>query len=82
VSGQLFFGSTTKFGESFTPSEDPGHVIIDMEFAHIWDHSGVIALAKTINKYENMGKKVELTRLNDESLKLVTRVGLQKPTGH
>jgi SulP family sulfate permease len=82
VSGQLFFGSTTKFGESFTPSEDPGHVIIDMEFAHIWDHSGVIALAKIINKYENMGKKVELTRLNDESLKLITRVGLQKPTGH
>jgi SulP family sulfate permease len=56
VSGQLFFGSTTKFGESFTPSEDPGHVIIDMEFAHIWDHSGVIGLAKIINKYENMGK--------------------------
>jgi hypothetical protein len=34
------------------------------------------------SKYENMGKKVELTRLNDESLKLITRVGLQKPTGH
>lgn len=82
VSGQLFFGSTTAFMEKFNSIEDPDHVVIDMEFAQIWDHSGVIALAKIINKYEEVGKTVELKQLNEESLKIINRIGLKKPGGH
>jgi SulP family sulfate permease len=82
VSGQLFFGSSTKFTASFSPDEDPNEIIINMEFAHIWDHSGVIALAKIVNKYEVLGKRVELRHLNEDSLKLVSRIGLEKPRGH
>lgn len=82
VSGQLFFGSTTAFMEIFNPNEDPNHVVIDMEFATIWDHSGVIALAKIINRYADIGKTAELKRLNEESLKIINRIGLQKPGGH
>lgn len=82
VSGQLFFGSTTLFLEQFTYHDDPEQIVIDMEFAQVWDHSGVIALAKVINKYEELGRSVQLVNLNSESQRLISRIGLAKPGGH
>ena len=82
ISGQLFFGSTTMFLEQFQYQDDPDQIIIDMEFAHVWDHSSVITLAKVINKYEELGKSVELTRLNEQSLLLIRRIGLANESAH
>ncbi|WP_100405376.1 SulP family inorganic anion transporter [Bacillus solitudinis] len=82
ISGQLFFGSTTLFLEQFKYDEDPNHIVIDMEFAQVWDHSGVIALAKVINKYEDSGKKVELIRLSKESQLIISRLGLASTGAH
>lgn len=46
------------------------------------DHSAVTAISKVIAKYEQLGKRVTLTGLNEESNKLVNRVGLSSTSGH
>ncbi|WP_269767999.1 SulP family inorganic anion transporter [Tumebacillus avium] len=76
ISGPLFFGTTTYFGELFTYGDDPEQVVIDFSFTHVWDHSAVVAIAKTIGKYEALGKQVKLVGLNPESQILTQKLGL------
>lgn len=82
IRGQMFFGTMSHFTELFQPEQDPEHVVIDFSASHIWDHSAVTAIAKVNAKYEALGKKVTLVGLNDESRKLVDRVGLAAAGGH
>lgn len=76
VSGQLFFGTTSHFIHEFAYDSDPDHIIIDFSHSHVWDQSAVHAIAKTMSKYAEHGKKVTITGLNDQSSQLVQRVGL------
>ncbi|MEK5282726.1 SulP family inorganic anion transporter [Paenibacillus sp. FSL H7-0735] len=76
VSGQLFFGTTSHFIHEFAYESDPDHIIIDFLHSHVWDQSAVHAIAKTMSKYAEHGKKVTITGLNDQSSQLVQRVGL------
>jgi SulP family sulfate permease len=82
VGGQLFFGTTSQFIHSFNYDGDPEQVIIDFTRSHVWDQSAVNAIAKTIGKYSQHGKKVTITGLNEESSRLVKRVGLSLSGGH
>lgn len=82
VSGQLFFGTTSHFVHEFNYEGDPEQVIIDFTHSHVWDQSAAGAIAKTISRYEALGKKVAVTGLNDESTRLVNRIGLALSGGH
>lgn len=66
----------------FMYDSDPAQVIIDFSRSHVWDQSAVGAIAKTMDKYAALGTKVTLTGLNEESARLVQRVGLSSSGGH
>lgn len=75
VSGQVFFASTSRFIEFFEAiSEDPDHVIIDFKNAHVWDHSGVVALAKIKERYQKAAKELHVVGLNKDSSQVVHKL--------
>lgn len=82
VSGQLFFASVNYFIDKFEYIDDPKHITIDFSNSHVWDHSAVTAIAKVIHKYEKLNKEVSLVGLNQESQRIVDKVGLSAPSGH
>ncbi|MHA6481616.1 SulP family inorganic anion transporter [Paenibacillus sp. strain BS8-2] len=82
IRGQMFFGTMSHFAELFDAHGDPDHIVIDLGASHVWDHSAVTAIAKVLNKYETLGKKVTIIGLNEESKKLIDRVGLGVSGGH
>ncbi|MNW37119.1 Bicarbonate transporter BicA [compost metagenome] len=82
VSGPMFFGSASHFLEHFSPSQDPAQIEINFARSHIWDHSAVTAIGKVLNKYEETGRKVKLTGLNEESRNLLNRMDLRSLSGH
>jgi SulP family sulfate permease len=82
ISGQLFFGTMAHFIDLFDYRNDPETIIIDFSSSHVWDHSAVTAIAKAISKYQQIGKKVTIVGLNEESKRLVEQVGLAAPSGH
>lgn len=71
ISGQLFFGTMSYFIDLFDYRNDPEKVTIDFSSSHVWDHSAVTAIAKTIAKYEQLNKQVTCIGLNEESKHLV-----------
>lgn len=82
ITGQLFFGTMTHFVELFDSRNDPESVIIDFSASHVWDHSAVTAISKTMAKYEQLEKKVTIIGLNEESKRLIEQAGLAAPSGH
>lgn len=82
VAGQLFFATMTAFVELFDYPNDPDHITIDFTHSHVWDHSGVTAIAKVMAKYQKLGKHVTIIGLNEESKILVDKVGVSTPSGH
>lgn len=79
ISGQLFFGTMTYFVDLFDFKNDPEIIVIDFSSSHVWDHSAVTAVEKVTQKYQQIGKKVTITGLNDESQRLVEQAGLASP---
>lgn len=82
VQGQMFFATSTDFGDLFDVAGDPEQVEIDFSGSHVWDHSAVAAIARIVVKYNQMGKEVSIIGLNDESQRIVDRIGLAAPSGH
>jgi len=82
VQGQMFFATSTDFGEFFDIAGDPDQVIIDFTASHVWDHSAVAAIARIVVKYNQMGKQVFIIGLNAESRTIVDKIGLAAPSGH
>ncbi|MFA4136396.1 MULTISPECIES: SulP family inorganic anion transporter [unclassified Brevibacillus] len=82
VSGQLFFGTMTHFVDQFSFQDDPQQIIIDFSRSHVWDLSAVTAISKVVEKYRQLDKFVVITGLNDESKRLIDRVGISTPVGH
>lgn len=76
VTGQLYFAATTRFLEAFQYDADPELIILDFSGSHVWDHSGVTAIDKVIEKYTGLGKHVLLAGLNKESEQLLRRGGI------
>jgi sulfate permease, SulP family len=71
IHGQMFFGTTTHFLDSFNYVNDPEQVIIDFKNAHIWDHSAKTAIKRVIEKYQKLNKSVSIVGLNIESHELM-----------
>jgi len=82
VHGPLFFGTMTHFVERFDAKNDPDRIIIDFSASHVWDQSAVVAIGKVTGKYKQLGKEVRIEGLNEESRKLLERIGLQAASGH
>jgi SulP family sulfate permease len=82
ISGQLFFGTASHYVDLFDFANDPDNIIIDFAQSHVWDHSAVTAIAKVNYRYEQLGKTVIISNLNEESKRLVDQVGLSSPSGH
>lgn len=81
ISGELFFASMAPFVEQFDAEGDPNQIVIDFANSHVWDHSGVTAIAKVVHRYRINGKQVTLVGLDEESERLINRIGLAAP-GH
>ncbi len=76
VHGPMFFATTTEFSELFDPTADPEHIVVDFSGSHIWDQSGVAAIASLIGRYNRYQKHVSIIGLNHESERLISRLGL------
>lgn len=70
VTGALFFASSNDLVGRFDYVDDPDEVVIDLTAAHIWDASSVATLDAITTKYEQRGKSVEITGLNEPSARI------------
>ncbi|MFF2889211.1 SulP family inorganic anion transporter [Paenibacillus sp. NPDC057967] len=82
IRGQMFFGTMSHFTDLFDPQGDPDRIAIDFSASHVWDHSAVTAISKVVGKYEQLGKSVDILGLNEESRRLVDKIGLTTTSGH
>ena len=71
IFGPLFFGSITAFHEKFDVLNDPDEVVIDFLESRIIDHSAIEALNKITERYQKVGKRVQLKHLSEDCLGLL-----------
>jgi SulP family sulfate permease len=74
VKGELFFASVTEFIKQFDYKEDATGVQIDLSRAHLWDDSAVVAIDKIVYRFEDNGKHVNVSGLNEGSSELVGKL--------
>jgi SulP family sulfate permease len=67
VTGELFFASSNDLPAQFDYAGDPGHVVIDLSQAHVWDASTVASLDAITARYERRGTSVEIVGLDPVS---------------
>ncbi|WP_353807915.1 SulP family inorganic anion transporter [Agromyces sp. SYSU T00194] len=82
VTGELFFASSNDLTTQFEYADDPARVVIDLSSSHIWDASTVAAIDAIVTKYEAHGASVDLTGLNDASVKMRERLTGRLGAGH
>jgi SulP family sulfate permease len=82
VRGELFFASSNDLVHQFDYAGDPGHVVIDLSAAHIWDASSVAALDAITTKYKTRGKQVEIVGRNEASAKFHDNLAGKLGAGH
>jgi len=71
IFGPLFFGSTSAFGEKFDVFNDPKEVIIDFAESRVVDMTAIEALNKITERYQKVGKKVQLRHLSPDCRRLL-----------
>ncbi|WPD23003.1 MAG: SulP family inorganic anion transporter [Candidatus Electrothrix scaldis] len=71
IFGPLFFGSVQMFNSKFDVENDPDEVIIDFKESRVADHSGIEAINKLAQKYEQAGKNISLQHLSPDCRKLI-----------
>ncbi len=71
IMGPLFFGSTAAFAEKFDVLSDPIEVIIDFRESKVVDMSGIDALHKLTEKYQQQGKTLRLRHLSEDCRRLL-----------
>jgi len=64
IHGPLFFGSTTSFTELFDPKNDPDKIIVDFESSRVVDQSGIEAIRKLNEKYQELNKEISFVNLS------------------
>jgi len=67
VIGELLWASSNDLIYQFDYTGDPQNVVIDLSRSHIWDASTVATLDAITRKYEERGKNVRITGLNEAS---------------
>lgn len=73
--GPIFFGSVLSFRDLFDPKKDPENIVVNFEYARVWDHSGIEAIKKLARRYQLAGKNITFIRLSTDCAKLMERVG-------
>lgn len=71
IYGPLFFGSVTAFNEKFDVQNDPDKVVINFSESRVVDMSAIEALNKLTERYRKIGKKVHLTHLSPDCMRLL-----------
>jgi SulP family sulfate permease len=71
IFGPLFFGSVQMFNSKFDVENDPNEIIIDFRESRVADHSGIEAVNKLAQKYEQAGKNISLLHLSPDCRKLI-----------
>lgn len=74
INGELFFASVTELLTKFDFKEEIKSVELNLTRSHIWDDSAVAAIDKIVSKFEETGKTVNVTGLNEESSELVGKL--------
>ena len=64
INGPLFFGSTASFAELFNPKNDPDKIIVDFESSRVVDQSGIEAIRKLNEKYQELNKEISFVNLS------------------
>lgn len=75
LQGPLFFGSVHAFQNIFDPHKDPDHVIVDFYDSRVADHSGIEAIDVLAERYQRLGKKLQLKSLSEECRILLNKAG-------
>ncbi len=75
LQGPLFFGSVHAFNNIFDPHNDPDHVIVDFYDSRVADHSGIEAIDNLAERYQRLGKKLQLKSLSEECRILLKKAG-------
>jgi len=75
LQGPLFFGSVHAFNNIFDPHKDPDHVIIDFYDSRVADHSGIEAIDALAERYQRLGKNLQLKSLSEECRILLNKAG-------
>ena len=75
IQGPLFFGSADGFRELFDVAADPSHVVIDFADSRVADQSALTAIEAVAQKYEAVGKKVQLRHLSRDCHRLLEKAG-------
>ncbi len=73
--GPLFFASVSGFRDLFDPKGDPDDVVVDFYYTRVYDQSGLEAINRLAEKYEQEGKRLHLTHLSPECRQLLDRAG-------
>jgi SulP family sulfate permease len=73
IFGPLFFGSVQLFNSKFDVENDPDEVIIDFRESRVADHSGIEAINKLTQKYEERGKRICLFHLSPDCRRLIDK---------
>ncbi|MEL7021075.1 MAG: SulP family inorganic anion transporter [Bacteroidota bacterium] len=73
IYGPLFFGSVTVFNEKFDVLNDPDEIVISFRESRVVDMSAIEALNKITERYEKVGKKVQLTHLSEDCRRLLKK---------
>merc|ERR1719157_481670 len=74
VKGPIFFGSITPFLSLFPdPKDDPKNVTVLLEHAEVYDWSGMVAIKRLHERFENNGCEVQFQSLTVSSHKLMIK---------
>ncbi len=80
--GPLFFGAAMRLGDTLGDiGVHPRALIIDMEQVPLVDSSGVGAIAEVVHKMTTSGTRVVLTGVQEQPVKVLTRMGLGPDSG-
>ncbi|MBT2694054.1 SulP family inorganic anion transporter [Bacillus sp. ISL-55] len=74
VRGELFFASVTELIKKFDYKEDVEFVEVNLSKSHLWDDSAVAAIDKIVYKFEENGKRILVTGMNQESSELAEKL--------
>jgi len=71
INGIIFFGSTGDLKEIFDYQGDPKNTILDLKYAKVMDMSAIEAINLVSKKYKEFGKKLTVTRANQNCKLLI-----------
>lgn len=75
LDGPLFFASVQSFRELFSPQDDPELVVVDFAQTRVYGHAGLDAIDSLAERYQKLGKQVQLIHLSGDCRELLAKAG-------